>query len=573
MNKIFTIIRKNFLILIKSRKKAVIVILSPLLTIFLAGIAFDNLNEYRLNIGVYSDTYTELTNSFITKLNTEQFRTVKAKTEAECIDDVKIGLSHACIIFPPELMLGAENKEISIYIDYSKLNLAWIVRDRLFSRVEKQATEISTELTENILSKLILTRNEISNSIPLVALARTNNEGIANMTSQTVHIFSNVTGILNTSLIDRLQSKVVSVKSASDIAVEEAQVGFDVATRAVKKADLDEEEEDEVIGDINLQRRIVIGQQKYIDNLFNPLYEGSVNNTIKDLRARVNTTKNISLKTLGTLLDIGQLTSDNIKLVKRVSFSMANLNDLLNNVDKLSAEDIATPINANIKPLTSYNTYLNFVFPTLMAIAIMLAALLLSTIVVVTELNSQAFFRNVVSPTSNLLFFFSSYLTNLLMIGIQMFIMFLISMLFFYSQIVSNILPILVAGFFIATFFVVLGMVIGNLFKNELSAILTSTFTASLLLFLSNVLMPIENMPPIFTKIIEFNPLILSVSLLRKTILFQQSVVAINEELLYLVIPTLALLLIYVVVQAITRKRTPKKSVIIEEESFLDTYS
>src|SRR3989344_728012 len=116
MNKLNSILKKNLLILLMSKWWVLVVIIGPLLVIFLSGIAFDNLNEYRLNIGVYSPTYNELTNSFISKLNTDEFRTVKANSEVECIDYIKLGVSHACIIFPLDLELGAENKELTIFI-------------------------------------------------------------------------------------------------------------------------------------------------------------------------------------------------------------------------------------------------------------------------------------------------------------------------------------------------------------------------------------------------------------------------------------------------------------------------
>ena len=172
MKKTFVILKKNLLILLKSRLWVLVVIVSPLLAIFLTGIAFDNLNQYKINIGIYSKDYSELKNSYIAKLNTEQFRTIKSKSEAECIDNIKIGLAHTCVVFPDKLEIGAKNKPIVIYIDYSKLNLAWIVRDTLFSKVEERSTEITKQLTGNILSKLLLTVDEVQSDIPILLLVK-----------------------------------------------------------------------------------------------------------------------------------------------------------------------------------------------------------------------------------------------------------------------------------------------------------------------------------------------------------------------------------------------------------------
>lgn len=571
MNKLAFIIKKNFLILVKSKWWALIIILGPLLIIFLTGIAFDNLNEYRINIGVYSPTYTELTNSFISKLNTEQFRTIKAKTESECIDDAKLGLSHTCIIFPANLALGASNKNILIYIDYSKLNLAWIIRDRLFSRVTERSSEITRQLTQNLLSKLLLTRDEIGNGILIVEVVTGNENGVIDNTNVTFYFVSNIntTVGLNVSDIDRLKSKVDSVKSAFDIQTLQAQNNIKFAEDLVKSSSFSDSEEEAYFADIGKQKEDVSGQDAYVNDLFNPQYPNSINNSISNIRYKIdminlnaNSTRLLVLQINDELYNTSQLTAANAKLLRKLAFSLNNIQKELQSVDQLTAEDISSPVVADIKPLTDYNTYLNYIFPTLMAMSLMLAALLLSAIVVVMELNSPAFFRNFISPTSDFVFFFTSYLTNLSLIGVQVAVMLLISILFFFSQVISNIWTTIIACFFIATFFILLGMGIGYLFRTEQISILAAAFGASILLFLSNILMPIENMPELFTNIVQFNPLIISISLLRKTILFKQSLIDVNQEILYLLIFIIILMIIFAVVYFARAKEFQNKSVL-----------
>ena len=57
------IIQKNLKLLIRSKSSALIIILGPLLVIFLVGIAFGNISKYSLNIGTYTESYTDITNS------------------------------------------------------------------------------------------------------------------------------------------------------------------------------------------------------------------------------------------------------------------------------------------------------------------------------------------------------------------------------------------------------------------------------------------------------------------------------------------------------------------------------
>jgi len=548
MNKLNSILKKNLLILLMSKWWVLVVIIGPLLVIFLSGIAFDNLNEYRLNIGVYSPTYNELTNSFISKLNTDEFRTVKANSEVECIDYIKLGVSHACIIFPLDLELGAENKELTIFIDYSKLNLAWVVRDRLFSRVEERSAEITKQLTDNLLSKLLIVKNEISNDLPLVVMISENEQNITTMVKDTLLVVGNTTYRLNMSRVDKLESGISSMKAANREMAQQSEKNIDFAQGVMSVGDFSDDEYDKYLSDISKRRNDLKKVELYLEQLYNGDFLNSVNSSMKEVKLRTNTSNMVISMSEETLIEILGLSDSNNKMIRRVKFSVDNAKKELENVGEFSAEYIAAPVVANIKPITSYNTNLNYIFPTLMAMSIMLAALLLSAIIVVMELNSPAFFRNVISPTKDKVFFFTNYLTNLILAGVQIALMMLVSMIFFFYQIINSIFSTIFGCVLIATFFIVLGMGIGYLFKTEQTSILAATFTASIFLFLSNILAPIENMPVFFMKIVQFNPFIISVSLLRKIILFNQPLTAVFAEIGYLLLLTAVLLLVYFLV-------------------------
>ena len=68
MHPLFTIISKNLKLLIRSKSYALIIILVPLLVIFLFVKAFDNIVKCSINIGTYSSSYSDLSESFIEKL-------------------------------------------------------------------------------------------------------------------------------------------------------------------------------------------------------------------------------------------------------------------------------------------------------------------------------------------------------------------------------------------------------------------------------------------------------------------------------------------------------------------------
>ena len=132
MRTLFKIIKKNFKLLIRSKSSALIIILGPLLLIFLVGIAFDNLNKYSLSIGTYSESYSGLTESFIVKLEENNFKVQKISSEEECIDMIRQGKLNTCITFPKDLTIESNKvNEIIFHVDNSKINIVWMVLETI----------------------------------------------------------------------------------------------------------------------------------------------------------------------------------------------------------------------------------------------------------------------------------------------------------------------------------------------------------------------------------------------------------------------------------------------------------
>ena len=162
MNKLPTLIKKNFKLLIRSRFSALIILVGPLLIMLLTGLAFNNTNAYNINIGVFAEEYTELTESFIEKLRSEQFFIFNTVSEKSCEDRLKEGKFHICIIFPKNLSMGGESpKEITFYVDYSKINLVWMIIDTISTKISERSSELSLNLTTSIIDILKKTESEL----------------------------------------------------------------------------------------------------------------------------------------------------------------------------------------------------------------------------------------------------------------------------------------------------------------------------------------------------------------------------------------------------------------------------
>ena len=149
------IIKKNFKLLIRSKSSALIIILGPLLVIFLVGIAFDNVSQFSLKIGTYSDSYSELSDSLITNMVDAGFKVTKIPAQEECINKVKTGDIHACISFPAGLKIDqGKSQEVIFHVDYSKINLVYAIMDTISKGVTAQSSSVSMDLTTQLLNKI-----------------------------------------------------------------------------------------------------------------------------------------------------------------------------------------------------------------------------------------------------------------------------------------------------------------------------------------------------------------------------------------------------------------------------------
>ena len=90
MLNLLNIILKNFRLLIRNKSSALVVIVGPLLLIFLVGMAFNTSSLYDLKLGVYTSSYSELTNSLLDELRND-FTIIELDDSEYCVEGVKSG--------------------------------------------------------------------------------------------------------------------------------------------------------------------------------------------------------------------------------------------------------------------------------------------------------------------------------------------------------------------------------------------------------------------------------------------------------------------------------------------------
>jgi len=131
---LFSIVNKNFRILARSKLSLISIILVPVLVILLTGFAFNSSGLNQVNVGIYSESYSDLTNEIVSEFEMQNYTINRLNSTEQCSEDVKQGFSQICIVFPKDLSDKGDSEEILFYVDHSRINLAYILINEVILR-------------------------------------------------------------------------------------------------------------------------------------------------------------------------------------------------------------------------------------------------------------------------------------------------------------------------------------------------------------------------------------------------------------------------------------------------------
>jgi len=194
-------------------------------------------------------------------------------------------------------------------------------------------------------------------------------------------------------------------------------------------------------------------------------------------------------------------------------------------------ELIASPVETNIKPVNADRRKLVYTFPYLLMLIVLFVGMMLPSTMMLMEKKSKAFFRNFVTPVRLSFFSFMIYVTSIILISIQMFIVFLVAYFCFDIPLIANIGSTLLILFLSITVFSLLGLFLGNLLNTFEGITMISIALGSVFLFLSNLVLSLENLSPVVQKIAHFNPYVIGSESLRRSLLFGDSISSIFPSL------------------------------------------
>ena len=559
---LWLIAKKNLKLLIRSKGSALIVVFAPLLIMLTLGLSFNTSNGYGLNIGVHAASFTDEVRSFMSSLREDGFRVVEYSSSIdECVDDIKQGFIHTCITVPESFAVEGTAKEIVFYVDPSRINLVWMVQETMQTKLNVKSQQISQVLASDLLSRLSDTKGKIATEKEKVSATKEKNSQASSSTETVRSSLSSLDVALPANTYDL---------AAKDRFEAGMNAQLDEAIAKVKDAESSS-------GNVNGSGRGALvanlaAAQEALDNAKVLMVNQSdssmlaVSNLVTLLSQDVDATKN-KLTTASTAIQSGAtnlaavngLLTESVSSLEGVQGTMDQIMAALDAQKTTDASVISTPLQTKIEKINAGGTYLNYLFPALLVLVIMFTSLLLGTTLVTMEKTSPAYMRNFFLPISKMTFVLATYLTNLILIAIQVVILLGIS-LFFLGDIVNS-LPLMALILFIAaSVFTFLGMAIGYIFSSEETAVLGSISLGSLLLFVSGVILPLESMSPLLREITSFNPFVLSEKLIREVFIFQSSFQAIWVDLLILVAYAFFLFLLIMLIESLFQEHLLNKT-------------
>ncbi len=557
---ILNIILKNLKIILRSPSTILILILAPMILMFLIGLAYNNGdNLTNANVGVFGNV-----EGFF---NTEKVNFIEYDEEnleysnRLCQEDLKRGNLQLCIYLETQKDIDGNllTAKVVYILDNSDTTMGNILINFFEYEIRGITKEISSNTITGILSEVDSTLQfvnetrelvyEVDSSLDLLDKRIQTNDAEIKATILSLKVL--IPNLISTSnfLIENLE-QLEELEGRNLNIVED---DFDQVSESLEKI-IDEVDEIRdsvesnfgyVPSDVEDYLDSIEGRANYIlseieDLKDETLYlqeninELDISNSITQLENLVENLEEIEPQ-------IEQLDEKYDLLKTSISDAQEKTQDVKNQIDEkfsyfeeLSKQDsgrIVSPISTETHRVFDKFTRIHELAPTIIVVIMLFIGLLLSNVIVSIEVQSKAYFRNLISPVSQLHFVIALFFTSLIIIFFQLIFFFVILQFVFnisafyflvkeggYAVIVFW--DVLFVALHVLTVFILLGMFLALWFSSMQISILVTTFVMLFFFLLSDIILPLQLMPEFFYNLISYNPVVIAQDMFRQIFFF-----------------------------------------------------
>lgn len=543
------VVKKNILLLLRSKSSAFVIVFGPLFIILLVGLAFSTPSTYELMLGYHSPEDSALADRFVDNMEEQGFVVESFTSIDECKSLIQHGSIQACILFPYNFsMENGKTNDVTFYVDQSRTNFVYQIIDAVSNSIGGESAELSKDMTNSILDVMWATESGIDDAVAEIVKLKASSSSLASGSTSAANKASEIE--LDKVDVDTkaIEKEFSNLKKKGEDLVDEAynvwedpnygnlSINTDFEDAIIALEDLVNGSEDNDTEDFAL----------VLDNLVDQI--DKVNDQIGD----AVDSQDATLDLLADLKKDAEKLRDNLDALKK---DLESLTSGINTLKVTSSETISNPINTIIEPVTSNSSKLAYMFPYLLMLVVMFIGVLLSGTIIIMEKKSKASFRTFCTPTSEELFMTGNFVTSFLVIFLQMIILLGLAYYFLGASLVGNIFISVVVLLLGIIFFILLGMSVGYFLNTQESVTMVSISLASIFLFLSNLILPLETLSASLRQITAYNPYVLTSEALRKALLFASDYNALKSEIWLLVGYSAVLLVVIILIQDLMKHR------------------
>jgi ABC-type multidrug transport system permease subunit len=543
-------IAKNLKLLFRSRETAYTIILGPLLIILLVSFAFKTAgDDYTINVGTYAPKSTDYSDRTTNALQAKGYAITNFAQLEPCLQAIRSGAMHVCIAFS-EREVGNGTVPVAVYMDLGKTNVVYQIADDLSASLELQTDAIRTKLASDALTRMKAASGGLHQGINI---SNDLEYSLLTLEEQIASTRIALAGISNSSLNESdarvLKGYQLGLAGQTRLAVNKSVIALDDTEEVLRSLErecnctqelLDESAaiRDEID---NLRKELLILAE---DDSKEMLFDANIKlefllSDIRKLNLQLQNDSVAKAEAGVTLEGAGARAGRNAKSMTQLREQLEQSNELLQG-QQADANTISNPTETTITNITT-DDKLGITYPYLLTLVIMFIGMLLASMLIVEEKTSRAAFRNFTTPTSSRYHITAAFLTALIVLLAETGVIMLLSSLFVPQPLHLWSLTTLTLVCLTIILFTFLGMIIGYLCGTQQTAMIASISIGSVLLFVSNLIIPIEGMAKAVQFLTAFNPYVVLGELLRKSMLYGVSFGNISRQISVILLLCVAL--------------------------------